>query len=688
MRVVFDYNEVQKAVRCIKPNGGLFEVRIILGKNDGYSGYFKDVDTMINEMAKLNLKKSCNVYIMLNTIDEACYSRGQRDCFVWNVKASTKDENIIGYNWLMIDLDPIRIADVSSSDEELEYSRQKANKIYEFLKTLGFHKPIVAESGNGVHLLYPIRLANNPENVKLIENCTKALAVLFSDEKIGVDTVTANPSRVCKLYGTLAMKGANTPERPHRMSHIVRTLDDNGHTGRPMLEKLASYYPEQTEEKQKYNNYRPSEFDLDAWLTKYGIEYRKDDVADGTRYILDHCPFDESHTGRDAVIFKNRSGAIGFNCFHNSCSGYKWKDVRLKFEPDAYEKRNMEEQARLYGQPNSHRPQKMQPTNYVGQKVVPPTDEPEFISPMFNLTHPMPERTYVKTGVTMLDQKMEGLARGDVSIWSGINGSAKSTLLSQISLNMMNNGNKVGFFSGELERKRFYDWFDLQCAGKENTEPCGNNGFRVNYKIRQKMSEWQEGKFFLYNNRYGNDYKRVRDAIASAVEKEHLDVVFIDNLMALDIRSFGDEKYTAQSQFMLDLHELADKAHIHIGLVAHPRKSMGFIRREDISGSADLMNAADDIFIVHRINRDFEARTKNPREGFPIFKEGDDIFKATNCIEICKDRESGNMDVFIPLWFEPESKRLKNDEYETVVYGWDSSVGVIDDGWIRSSIDF
>ena len=40
-------------------------------------------------------------------------------------------------------------------------------------------------------------------------------------------------------------------------------------------------------------------------------------------------------------------------------------------------------------------------------------------------------------------------------------------------------------------------------------------------------------------------------------------------------------------------------------------------------------------------------------------------------IEIAKDREYGTQDFFIPLWYEPETKRLKNTKAEMIHYGWE-----------------
>jgi hypothetical protein len=39
-------------------------------------------------------------------------------------------------------------------------------------------------------------------------------------------------------------------------------------------------------------------------------------------------------------------------------------------------------------------------------------------------------------------------------------------------------------------------------------------------------------------------------------------------------------------------------------------------------------------------------------------------------IEIAKDREYGNQDVWIPLWYEKGSRRLKSSSSERIIYNW------------------
>ena len=93
---------------------------------------------------------------------------------------------------------------------------------------------------------------------------------------------------------------------------------------------------------------------------------------------------------------------------------------------------------------------------------------------------------------------------------------------------------------------------------------------------------------------------------------------------------------------------------------------------DDISGSGDLSNAADNVFIIHRVDEDYKKATQQ----FFQWKATNPLYQADNVIEICKDRDLGNRDVYVPLYFEPETKRLKNDRAEYVVYGWEEESGL------------
>ena len=83
----------------------------------------------------------------------------------------------------------------------------------------GWPVPIMAISGNGYHLLYRIDLPTNDDG--LIERVLLALCERYSDDSVTVDRAVHNPSRITKVIGTLARKGDDTPDRPHRRSELL-----------------------------------------------------------------------------------------------------------------------------------------------------------------------------------------------------------------------------------------------------------------------------------------------------------------------------------------------------------------------------------------------------------------------------------------------------------------------------------
>lgn len=668
--------ELRKAIQCLKPNNQLFEIRII-GQQKPISGYFKDVDTLVKAFDTIDIRNT-NVYITLNQVNEACFSRMQSEKFLKGKNATT-DTEIDGYKFLFIDMDPQRPTGISSSNDEYLAACEKAKKVCAYMENLGFEKPIKAISGNGAHLLYKINLKNTEENQRLVEKCLKALALLFNDEIVQIDTANFNPSRICKLYGTMAQKGANTKERPHRMSRIIDCPDNLKITDKMYLEKLASEFPEQEKPTpNRYNNYNPAEFDVEEWLNNYGIGYKEDSWRDGCRkLILNHCPFNHQHKAPDSMILIQSSGAIGFKCLHNSCQGKTWQDVRLIYEPDAYD-RNYSDERIEEGWRKHNREKVKNETEFI--KV----DEPMFETISMILNKPDKNVDYISTGINLIDKKMKGLQKGAISVVSGLRGSAKSTILSQISLNAIQKKQTIICYSGELSDKNFAKWMFLQAAGKSKVEESEKfeNFFTVPDEYKKMIAEWIGDKFWLYNNKYGNDFSQISERLDAEIEKHSADLVILDNLMALNLESYDKDKYEAQTKFVQTLKNIAEKRDVHIIFVAHPRKAMGFLRLDDVAGSGNITNYVDNAFIIHRKNNDF-VRLSRQMFGWP---ETHEVYQenVTNVIEICKDRDNGNQDVFIPLYYETETKRLKNYPTEVIKYGWDTT-NELSDGFIKVS---
>ncbi len=139
------------------------------------------------------------------------------------VRTTVKDRDIVAYTLFPVDVDPVREPrHLPASDPEKAAAREVAEAIRAWLGEHGV-RSLLADSGNGHHLLVPLTRAAGEEVPRAARDAHDLLRLLdrrFSTEAAKVDTAIANPSRIFKLYGTLAVKGEPTADRPHRWAGI------------------------------------------------------------------------------------------------------------------------------------------------------------------------------------------------------------------------------------------------------------------------------------------------------------------------------------------------------------------------------------------------------------------------------------------------------------------------------------
>lgn len=272
------------------------------------------------------------------------------------------------------------------------------------------------------------------------------------------------------------------------------------------------------------------------------------------------------------------------------------------------------------------------------------------------------KKTYVLSNTKELDKNIKGFALGELSVWSGGNASSKSTYMNQLALESVNQNYNVAIYSGELTANRLLQWITLQASNKEDV--IENKGF-YRPKYKDKILYWLDTRLFIYDNELGNKKDTLLESIQDIVERKNVKVIIIDNLMSIELSN--QNKYDEQSILIKELSNLAKKLNIHIHFVCHPRKVMTFLRKNDISGTADLTNIADNVFILHRVGDDFKNAIKEMRK----IRDDAPIFQYTNVIEICKNREYGVQDILVGMYYEKETKRLLDHENEKRYYGWE-----------------
>lgn len=647
-----------------KDNNELTEIRILeSGKKGGYSGYFTDIETILKEISGFD---KCNIYFSLNIINPACYSRGQHDKILFSPKAQTSDNDILARKWCLIDIDVDKPSDTNSTDEEKLLAQKVVNNVYKFLRDEGFEAPIVCDSSNGYHLLLKQAMKASEENTKTMQKFLQVLDMYFSTDKVKVDCSTFNLSRICKLYGCVSRKGFNTKERPQRESKILKVPNEIKVTPNEYFEKVASYLPV-PEKKDKSNFYGKIKFDLDEFIEKYNIQVsHKVETSEYVKYVLEECPFNSSHRSPDSCVFKLRDGSFGFKCFHNSDSHYTFRDFRLHFDPEAYDRSNEFNAPHRTFNPSTYKkePKVAQEKDEDKGGVWQCLDEIE--------DEDRSKIVSIPSGITLYDKECCGFDKPSLNVWSGNNGSAKSTLLNQIALNAMNRGFKVAIYSGELRGKKLKRWVIHQAAGKMYNKKSNFNDYDyyTPNNVKAKIIEWAKGKLFNYNTKYSHDIEQVCLEVEKIVKEQNIDMLIMDNLSSLDIEDLEGGINEQQKAAIKMILRLTDKLEIATHLVIHPKKSEGYLRKNDVSGAKTLTDLADNVFFVHRWNQDTQKAAKE----FMDEKVFNDLNSsgATNIVELIKQREFGEAEGHIyKLYFEVESRRLKNSIAENIHYGWE-----------------
>jgi hypothetical protein len=166
--------------------------------------------------------KATGVYFTKNPLKPDVISRRCNRVDFLKKGEATSDSDVLKRRLFLVDCDPIRTRDVSSTDSEKAAALMKAVEIRDHLHGRGWPDPYLCDSGNGWHLLYKVDQPNDDKATKLFKQCLRALHAKFSDDAVSIDTSVFNASRICKLYGTMARKGDSTEDRPHRMARVVK----------------------------------------------------------------------------------------------------------------------------------------------------------------------------------------------------------------------------------------------------------------------------------------------------------------------------------------------------------------------------------------------------------------------------------------------------------------------------------
>ena len=640
------------------------EIRFVgAGNRDTWSGIFTDPNEALFAIQSFNGEMGC--YSPFNPLRESVSGKKQRGEFIRGA-TTTSDNDIVGRRWIMIDFDPVRSSGTNSTLAEKAYAKTVMTRVGVFLRDRGFESPVVVDSANGYHLYYRVSITAD-KKVTVVKDFIGTLSKLFGDDRCEIDLQVANACRITKVVGTKTDKGCDTVDRPQRESKFIQVPDEIKETDIEKVRAVIEMSPRmEQDDASRWNNYR-SEFNLEEFLERYGIEVSKrTSYEGGEKLVLAECPFDSSHKAPDAAIFVTGKGAIGFKCLHNSCSSYGWKDVRMHYDPDAYARKDVSEfQRRRDFNSTAPRPAPLpiQEDKERGKKWLDMADI-EYVDP--------DKQTFIPTGVKEVDDAMVGWALGEVSVVTGLTGSGKTNFILDAILTARQHGYKSANFSGEFTPSRFKNWLNRNAAGANNV--CRATGKTEYYycpeRIAKRIDEWTRGYIYLYNTNYGYKTSQLLADVRECINRYGTQLIILDNKMVLELDSYTGDSNERDTAFMNELTDIAKKSMVHIILVVHPRKEMGFqfLRLDSIKGSGAIAGSAANVLILHRVGKDFEQRAR-----VYLGSELDNILAQgyNEVVEIAKNRiPNGVQDVYAGLYYEMRTKRYLNSRNEYIAYGW------------------
>ena len=131
----------------------------------------------------------------------------------------TREGDVLRRRHFLLDWDPIRPYKIAT-DTEHAAARSQAELARAVIQNHMGCAPLMASSGNGVHLLVPIDMPNDSQSKELIKAYQRVIAKKFSNDKV-VCECFPDAARITRAYGTLNKKMPETPTHKWRRSGLL-----------------------------------------------------------------------------------------------------------------------------------------------------------------------------------------------------------------------------------------------------------------------------------------------------------------------------------------------------------------------------------------------------------------------------------------------------------------------------------
>lgn len=275
------------------------------------------------------------------------------------------------------------------------------------------------------------------------------------------------------------------------------------------------------------------------------------------------------------------------------------------------------------------------------------------------------------TGFRDMDSAIDKFYMGTTTILTGIAGAGKSTMLSTLACQSIEQGYPCFVYSGELSNMLLKNWIESVHAGQrgmDKFEGVSKDYYRVNPTISKEIRSYYKEQLWFYKDGFDQKISTLLSTMESIVRKHGVKTIIIDNMSSVDLENDDNNKYIKQDEFIRNVIEFSKKWQVCCILVLHPRK-MDMVRRMsifDLQGCVSAVNLAHRVISLYRVQpREKEADVRNGK----LIRAG---IKYDVICDVLKDRFGSGTGREIGLYYDIPSRRF----YDSVAsldfkYAWD-----------------
>lgn len=203
--------EIRRAVKALYRTGETVEVRAFAPDGTRRVGRYTVGWNLVKAIEKEN-SLGRDTYYVLN-------STGLAPIPIASGQQGSGEKHILWRRHFLLDFDPIR-ENKLATDKQYEAALAQATKARDFIRQEIGVMPLMASSGNGVHLLVPVDMPNDEASKDAIKKFQRIVAHKFNTSEVECECF-ADSARLVRAYGTKNFKGTETESLKWRTSGLL-----------------------------------------------------------------------------------------------------------------------------------------------------------------------------------------------------------------------------------------------------------------------------------------------------------------------------------------------------------------------------------------------------------------------------------------------------------------------------------